>query len=94
MSRVPSMDTKIVTKEDATKKLHNQGELRRTTTNCGKKGNMLRDCWSKKKFVESSAESSNMEMEEEWDVEEICVIEEDELALMAMMGKHIDYKND
>ena len=34
-----------------------------------------------------------MEMEEEWDVE-LYAIEEDELALMAMMGDHIDYEND
>ena len=32
-------------------------------------------------------------MEDEWDVEVLCAIEEDELALMAMMGEHIDYEN-
>ena len=31
-----------------------------------------------------------MEMEEEWDVEVLCLIEEDELALMAMMRECID----
>ena len=35
-----------------------------------------------------------MEMEEEWDAEVLYAIEEDELALMAMMGDHIDYEND
>ena len=38
--------------------------------------------------------SSNIEMEEEWDAEVLYAIEEDELALMAMMGDHIDYEND
>ena len=32
--------------------------------NCGKKGHMSKDCWSKKKSVESNVASSNMEMEE------------------------------
>ena len=62
--------------------------------NCGKKGHKPRDCWSKKKYVESNVTSSNIEIEEEWDVEAICVIEENELALMAMMREHIDYKDD
>ena len=31
-------------------------------------------------------------MEDEWDAKIICVIEEDKLALMKMMGKHIDYR--
>ena len=62
--------------------------------NCGKKGHMSKDCWSKKKSVESNVASSNMEMEEEWDAEVLYAIEEDELALMAMMGDHIDYEND
>ena len=34
-----------------------------------------------------------MEMEE-WDAEVLYAIEEDEQALMAMMGDHIDYEND
>jgi len=55
---------------------------------------MSRDCWSKKKPIESNVASSNREMEEEWDVEVLYAIEEDELALMAMMGDHIDYEND
>ena len=33
-------------------------------------------------------------MEDEWDAKILCVIEEDELALLTMMGKHIDYEND
>ena len=46
---------------------------------------MSRYCWSKKKFVESNVASSNIEIEEEWDAEAICVIGEDLLALMGMM---------
>ena len=38
--------------------------------------------------------SSNMEMEEEWDIEVLYVIEEDELALMVTMGDHINDEND
>ena len=46
------------------------------------------------KFVESNVASSNVEIEEEWDAEAICAIEEDKLALMAMMEEHIDYDDD
>ena len=54
---------------------------------------MSRDCWSKKKSVESNV-ASNMVMEYEWDADILCLIEEDELTLMAMMGEHIDYEDD
>ena len=33
-------------------------------------------------------------MENEWDLEAIRVIEEDELALMEIMRRHIDYKDE
>ena len=63
--------------------------------NCGKKSHMSRDCWSKKKkSVESNVASSNMEMEEEWDTEVLYATEEGKIALMTMMGDHIDYEND
>ena len=39
---------------------------------------MSRDRWSKKKYVESNVASSNMEMDEECDVEVLYAIEEDE----------------
>ena len=45
------------------------------------------------KSVESNVASSNMEMEEKWDAEVLYAIEEDELALMATMGDHINYEN-
>lgn len=62
--------------------------------NCGKKGHMSKDCWSKKKSVESNVATSKKEMEDEWDAEVLCAIEEYELALMAMTEDHIDYEND
>nr|KAJ0218457.1 hypothetical protein LSAT_V11C300142320 [Lactuca sativa] len=45
---------------------------------------MSKDCWSKKKY----------EIEDEWDVEVLCAIKENELALMEMMGERINYEND
>ena len=59
---------------------------------CTKKGH--RDCWSKKKSVKSNVAFSNIEIEEECDAKAMCVIEEDELALMAMMRENIDYEDD
>ena len=47
----------------------------------------------RKKSTKSNVASSNMEMEE-WDAEVLDAIEEDELALMVMMGDHINYEND
>ena len=91
-----------MTKEEVTKELYNQEELRRTIT-ITLKGRDLkasatiagrRVTCPKKKSVESNVESSNMEMEEDWDAKVLYAIEEDELALMAMMGDHIDYEND
>ena len=35
-----------------------------------------------------------MEMEEEWNAEALCAIEEDELPFMVMMGELIDYEDD
>ena len=55
---------------------------------------MSKDCWSKKKSFESNVASSNMAMEDEWDANALCLIEEDELSLMVMMGEHIDYEDD
>ena len=49
--------------------------------------------WSRKKSIESNVATSKKEMEDEWDVEVICAIEEDELALMVMMREHIDYED-
>nr|KAJ0206902.1 hypothetical protein LSAT_V11C500256870 [Lactuca sativa] len=44
--------------------------------NCGKWGHMTKDCWSKKKSVESNVVTSKKEVEDEWDAEALCAIEE------------------
>ena len=38
--------------------------------------------------------TSKKEIEDEWDADVLCLIEEDELALMAMMGEHTGYEDD
>ena len=55
---------------------------------------MSKDCWFKKKSVESNIVTSKNEIEDEWDAEALCVIEGNELTLTTMMEKHIDYEND
>ncbi|KAJ9565416.1 hypothetical protein OSB04_001382 [Centaurea solstitialis] len=62
--------------------------------NCGKWGHMSKNCWFKKKSVESNIVTSKYEIEDEWDVEALCVVEENELALTTTMRRHIDYEND
>nr|KAJ0192858.1 hypothetical protein LSAT_V11C800427070 [Lactuca sativa] len=37
---------------------------------------MSKDCWSKKKSVESNVVTSKKEVENEWDAEALCAIEE------------------
>ncbi|XP_023763067.2 retrovirus-related Pol polyprotein from transposon TNT 1-94 [Lactuca sativa] len=44
--------------------------------NCGKWGHMFKDCWSKKKSVESNVVTSKKEVEDEWDAEALFAIEE------------------
>ncbi|KAA8523679.1 hypothetical protein F0562_010102 [Nyssa sinensis] len=60
--------------------------------NCGKKGHMAKDCWFKKKPMESNAATSKIE--EEWDVEALFTTEEEELALTATISDQIDYEKD
>ncbi|KAE8730369.1 tir-nbs resistance protein [Hibiscus syriacus] len=64
--------------------------------NCGKMGHMEKDCWTKKKPVESNiATSSSKENSEDgWDVEVLFATEEEELALTVTTPERIDYKND
>ncbi|KAE8706148.1 tir-nbs resistance protein [Hibiscus syriacus] len=64
--------------------------------NCGKMGHMAKDCWTKKKHVESNtATSSSKEYSEDgWDAEALFATEEEELALMVTTPERIDYKND
>ena len=64
--------------------------------NCGKRGHMAKDCWTKKKPVESNtATSSSKENSEDgWDAEALFAMEEEELALTVTTPERIDYKND
>jgi hypothetical protein len=64
--------------------------------NCGKMGHMAKDCWTKKKPVESNtATSSSKENGEDgWDAEALFAMEEEELALTITTPEQIDYKND
>ncbi|KAE8720906.1 tir-nbs resistance protein [Hibiscus syriacus] len=64
--------------------------------NCGKMGHMAKDCWTKKKPVESNtATSSSKEYsEDDWDTEALFAKEEEELALTVTTPERIDYKND
>ena len=64
--------------------------------NCGKKGHIAIDCWSKKKSTESSASTSNLEKQsnEEWDLKASFATEEEEMALTVVAPGQIDYKND
>ncbi|KAE8657119.1 hypothetical protein F3Y22_tig00116996pilonHSYRG00002 [Hibiscus syriacus] len=64
--------------------------------NCGKMGHMAKDCWTKKKPVESNNAtfSSKENNEDGWDTEALFAMEEEELALTVTTPERIDYKND
>ncbi|KAE8670896.1 Detected protein of unknown function [Hibiscus syriacus] len=64
--------------------------------NCRKMGHMEKDCWTKKKPVESNnATSSSKENSEDgWDAEALFAMKEEELALTVRTPKRIDYEND
>ncbi|XVE71066.1 hypothetical protein DITRI_Ditri10aG0120300 [Diplodiscus trichospermus] len=64
--------------------------------NCGKKGHMAKNCWFKKKTVESNVVTSNAGRmsDDEWDVEASFDVEEEELVLMATIPRPVDYNND
>ena len=63
--------------------------------NCGKVGHMAKDCWSKKRFVQSNTATSNSKenSEDDWDAEALMATEEKDLALTTT-PEQIDYKND
>ncbi|KAG6504552.1 hypothetical protein ZIOFF_036886 [Zingiber officinale] len=63
--------------------------------NCGKVGHMAKDCWAKKKFVQSNTATSNPKenSEDDWDAEALFAAEENEVAFTTMSDK-INYKND
>ncbi|KAE8725434.1 Indole-3-acetic acid-amido synthetase GH3.17 [Hibiscus syriacus] len=64
--------------------------------NCGKLGHMAKDCWTKKKPVESNTATScsKENSEDGWDAEALFATEEEELALTVTTPERIDYKND
>ncbi|KAE8687090.1 Beta-galactosidase 15 [Hibiscus syriacus] len=64
--------------------------------NCGKMGHMAKDCWTKKKHVESNTPTScsKENSEDGWDAEALFATEEEELALTVTTPERIDYKND
>ncbi|KAE8667231.1 tir-nbs resistance protein [Hibiscus syriacus] len=64
--------------------------------NCGKMGYMAKDCWTKKKPVESNTATScsKENSEDGWDAETLFATEEEELALTVTTPERIDYKND
>ncbi|OIT03777.1 hypothetical protein A4A49_43473, partial [Nicotiana attenuata] len=57
---------------------------------------MAKDCWSKKKSVESNAATSNSneKSEEDWDAEAFFAREEEDLALITTISESIDHEND
>ncbi|KAE8675430.1 putative RING/U-box superfamily protein [Hibiscus syriacus] len=64
--------------------------------NCGRMGHMAKDCWTKKKLVESNTATScsKENSEDGWDAEALFATEEEELALTVTTPERIDYKND
>ncbi|KAE8692395.1 putative disease resistance protein [Hibiscus syriacus] len=64
--------------------------------NCRKMGHMGKDCWNKKKSVESNIATFNSKENSEygWDTEALFAIEEEELGLTITTPERIDYEND
>ncbi|KAL0367738.1 UNVERIFIED_CONTAM: hypothetical protein Sradi_3663900 [Sesamum radiatum] len=60
--------------------------------NCGKKGHMARNCWSKKNIAESNI--ATLKAEDEWDFEASFAADEDELAFAAIISNQINYESD
>ncbi|KAJ0105932.1 hypothetical protein Patl1_17919 [Pistacia atlantica] len=59
--------------------------------NCGKMGHMAKDCWTKKKHVESNIATSSPKENNE---NALFAMEEEELALTATIPGRINYEND
>ncbi|KAJ7959018.1 Retrovirus-related Pol polyprotein from transposon TNT 1-94 [Quillaja saponaria] len=74
--------------EGASKNCGNSRRFEGKCYNCGKKGHMAKDCWSKKRSMESNAVTSDTkeENEDNWDAEALFVVEEKELALTPKKG--------
>ncbi|KAM1788827.1 hypothetical protein ACFX11_039063 [Malus domestica] len=57
-------------------------------------GHMAKDCWTKKKPVESNTATCSLNSEDGWDAEALFATEEEELALTVTTQEWINYKND
>lgn len=64
--------------------------------NYRKKSHMAKDWWSKKRIYEGNVVTSNPDKwsDDEWDLEASFSIEEEEMALIAIVPGWIDYEND
>ncbi|KAG6517284.1 hypothetical protein ZIOFF_020669 [Zingiber officinale] len=76
----------------------NYGDRKKISGECynyGKVGHMAKDCWSKKRFVQSNTATSNSKenSEDDWDAEALMATEEKDLALTTT-PEQIGYKND
>ncbi|KAL0336570.1 UNVERIFIED_CONTAM: hypothetical protein Sradi_4868900 [Sesamum radiatum] len=60
--------------------------------NCGKKGHMVKVCWSKKKVAESNIATSRNE--NEWDFEASFAADEDKLTFPTTISNQINYESD
>ncbi|KAE8673149.1 hypothetical protein F3Y22_tig00111810pilonHSYRG00151 [Hibiscus syriacus] len=87
--------------EEALYTSKSRGTFQRYTGNGSKKdgdklGHMAKECWTKKKPVESNTATScsKENSEDGWDAEALFATEEEELALTVTTPERIDYKND
>ncbi|KAE8736454.1 PLAC8 family protein [Hibiscus syriacus] len=87
--------------EEALYTSKSRGTFQRYTGSGSKKdgdkmGHMAKDCWAKKKLIESNTATScsKENSEDGWDAEALFVTDEEELALTVTTPERIDYKND
>jgi len=85
-------DEGSVRAEGASKNQNSGKKFEGNCYNCRKNGHMAKTCWSKKKSIESNVAASKSE--DEWDVEALFVVEEEELAFKATTSKQVDYEKD
>ncbi|KAE8683196.1 putative disease resistance protein [Hibiscus syriacus] len=78
------------------RKLRSHGQANGRSLAEGKMGHMEKECWTKKKPVESNivTSSSKENSEDGWDAELLFTTKKEELALTVTTPERIDYKND